>query len=247
MRRLRRGAAPTPQLRLEFGNPKPSRLPSVPKTTIYKFCSEQIAIVNLAMGRIRSGLLNDQNDPFEMEAHTFPEEDQRRAYLHLMEDRCKVWRMTCASKDYSSPITWAHYADSHRGICLGIEVEEDVALNVVYLGEKKLVDMREVAVLDDHALDQQMTEFFGAKASGWSYENEARVLGDIDALHEEGGRHYFSLNQPDGNFRVKEVILGIHSTIDRSWMRAALDRMGYEDADLKVARKSDTSFHIEAE
>ena len=41
--------------------------------------------------------------------------------------------MLCFSFKWSNPVLWAHYADKHKGICLGFDVPDDNVQRVKYV------------------------------------------------------------------------------------------------------------------
>jgi hypothetical protein len=43
--------------------------------------------------------------------------------------------MLCFSRDWHNPVQWSHYADKHRGICLGFDVPDSLLVPVQYTKE----------------------------------------------------------------------------------------------------------------
>lgn len=77
---------------------------------------------------------------------------------------------------------WSHYADSHRGVCLEWEVDEESSqlkggLNeVIY--EDELVTLNEVKRFEDGYLDLNISsngKFILQKLKDWEYEEELRI------------------------------------------------------------------------
>ena len=99
------------------------------------------------------------------------------------------------------PLMWAHYADSHRGVCLEFEVVEFVkslddprgffgpAQPIVYSDHRPVV-------FDPNAMEEEnVKRVLLTKSEDWSYEKEFRIIN-----HEIGkGEYSFS----------KELLTGI--------------------------------------
>jgi hypothetical protein len=74
-----------------------------------------------------------------------------------------------------APITWSHYADSHRGVCLHYDTTKfpvKLALAVEYDATYPEVKVPRTAQSDWEA----MQKTFLRKSHHWSYENEYRVM-----------------------------------------------------------------------
>jgi hypothetical protein len=98
------------------------------------------------------------------------------------------------SEDKESLLMWSHYADSHRGICLGFDVRANDffkrAMSVVYETEYPLINLYK-------ASDNDRIKVLLTKSNDWSYEKEWRII----ELKGKGVYTYPSIC-------LKEVILG---------------------------------------
>ena len=106
--------------------------------------------------------------------------------------------------------TRSHYADKHRGICLGFEINDKTALTVKYVPERiKVSDGR---IQDLRENNELASILWLTKFEHWHYENEVRRVEEL-ALAENIGRHYFRHLSKD--LQLKEVIIGLlsHRTI----------------------------------
>ena len=82
------------------------------------------------------------------------------------------YRVYCLGPDVQNTLMWAHYADSHKGICLEFSTRNDViccALRVEYRREYPL--MRLYSDDPDENLIPLLT-----KSDVWSYEQEYRLV-----------------------------------------------------------------------
>lgn len=111
--------------------------------------------------------------------------------------------------DPRHPLMWAHYADSHRGICIGLDTACCVALC-----EAKPVSYDNAVPIftfssDAKANDDSIAAAYFTKSEDWQYEKEWRLARD-------GDDPYLSL--PPGS--ICEVVLGAKiSKADEEWVR----------------------------
>lgn len=84
----------------------------------------------------------------------------------------RQYRVYCLGPDVGNLLMWAHYADSHKGICLEFSLRNDVmcsALKCEYLKEFPIMKVHSRE--DDDAL-----RVLHAKAETWSHEKEYRIM-----------------------------------------------------------------------
>lgn len=134
---------------------------------------------------------NNQRRAKARELHKNP-----KIFLHAMQETMKEQKkkigICCFSKNYLHPLMWAHYAQMHKGVCLGFNIQpynnddDFIMLGVAYADEIKPLKYfkeRHFAPL----------KWMFTKSSIWDYEQEVRALynlrnGDIlfkkEALRE---------------------------------------------------------------
>jgi hypothetical protein len=107
------------------------------------------------------------------------------------------------SGNYTDPLLWAHYADSTRGICLGIQFTaeevsgyEPVPIIVQYHKELPSIDANKFFKRSFDNVTEMLTLFYASKSSAWSYEQEVRFFA------KNGNREYPLIG------RIAEVIVG---------------------------------------
>jgi hypothetical protein len=107
----------------------------------------------------------------------------------------------CFSEFFDSALLWSHYADQHRGICVGYDCDRDPVpdLKPVSYGGKRAIltsvlvqgflrgDAAARAHLDESVLLR--------KAAGWSYESEWRLIRPI--------------GEQDSPMRLREITCGL--------------------------------------
>jgi hypothetical protein len=111
----------------------------------------------------------------------FLEDTIRKTTEHSREFTFSMWRIYCLTPDPASILMWAHYADSHQGVCLEFDTTVPViaeARAVVYAETRPLIRWQ---MLSDSA--QMTMAMLLTKAQQWAYEREFRILcrnGDLD-------------------------------------------------------------------
>lgn len=77
---------------------------------------------------------------------------------------------------------WAHYADKHRGICLGFEIPDnpDVVHSVIYADERERQDayffLKTIGSQSIETAQDAMMRKLSLKYRRWEYEDEVRLL-----------------------------------------------------------------------
>ena len=112
-------------------------------------------------------------------------------------------RLVSFSASRTNPLLWAHYADSHRGICIGFSTasipEFAEAVSVQYSTSTPIW----------RGDEQDLTaSVFSTKSLDWAYEEEWRIFST--------GRPHFPLKLSS----ISEVILGARiAPEDEAWVR----------------------------
>lgn len=94
--------------------------------------------------------------------------------------------ISCLSESYDSLLMWAHYANSHRGICveydlLKINKElEFTPVPVIYSNDRICFDSLDVSNIDNISIDIFL-DSITTKSLEWSYEKEWRIIRDDQA------------------------------------------------------------------
>lgn len=103
--------------------------------------------------------------------------------------------LACYISKLPSQLMWAHYADSHKGICLKLKLNEELRssalknrfFQVEYSDERPKIDQLELFKIQaneklkekfetEYDLDTYLVKMLTTKSSEWSYENEWRWL-----------------------------------------------------------------------
>jgi hypothetical protein len=147
----------------------------------FKYLDTHFGIKSLRESRLKISTLDDLNDPFELLPYEMKDRNRRAALYATRKQIAKGRGILCFSSSWRDPVLWAHYADKHRGVCLGFEVPEDKCKAVRY-EDHRLKLPSKPSLLDAEAL-------LFTKYSNWSYEQELRVW---VALNENENGLYFA-------------------------------------------------------
>ena len=157
----------------------------------YKYGRQAIRERCLKVSRVES-----LNDPFEFLPFDLSDPAVRTVFLGFKTSFSSDKGLLCFSRDWSNPVLWAHYADKHNGLCLGIDVREEDIFNMDYvdtLHDLKLEDLKESVATHDRGLVEKLMK---SKFSHWKYEDEIRRW---EKLGEPLGVNLF--DTPKGIFR----------------------------------------------
>lgn len=83
----------------------------------------------------------------------------------------------CFSVNDMHPLMWAHYARSHTGVAIGIDVRKLIPTGLVpwkITYQKKLPELKLLRLSEDR--DQLIDAMFGTKGLEWDYEEERRLI-----------------------------------------------------------------------
>jgi hypothetical protein len=98
-----------------------------------------------------------------------------------LEVRRQTIGISCYSQDSRNKLLWAHYADAHYGVCLGIETAFDHEC-FPQLERVKYVDVLPKLKLLAH-MGRNLVELYTTKSSEWSYEREVRAFQHVYGKH----------------------------------------------------------------
>ncbi|MFZ1838206.1 MAG: DUF2971 domain-containing protein, partial [Dokdonella sp.] len=122
--------------------------------------------------------------------------------------------LVCLSARFDDPVQWAHYGDSHRGICLGFEVADADVIKVEYIDSRTSdFDFRESL---DLSLPDFLRHALSKKFKHWQYEQEHRLIVPARKTTDLVF-HPFS-----ASFRLTDVMIGARSNLTFASIRARI-------------------------
>jgi hypothetical protein len=117
---------------------------------------------------------------------------------------------------------WSHYADKHKGICLGFDVPDEFAIPIKYVIARDAAAAE--AQLARNKPDAAFAErFMTTKYDAWSYENERRLYVGLEECDPESGMYFYNFGS---SLILREIILGARCKITLAEARKVAARVG---------------------
>lgn len=187
---------------------------------VYRLLSTEYGLLALRNQRLKVATFDDLNDPFELLSAKLSTPQLRRAvsgFKTFMQGKLGI---LCFGSHWKSSVIWSHYADKHRGMCLGFDIPDDSAIPVRYVGARAALrfqnDVESEGVETQFALDLLRSKF-----KGWKYEEEVRMYVDLDAdTQVDEGLHFFRFGD---ELQLREVILGPNCPLTLAEIRAQVE------------------------
>jgi hypothetical protein len=170
---------------------------------LYHYLPLEWAIDDLKKSRLKIATFNDLNDPFELIGYEMPGAEHRTFFRKLKRQLSGGMGVLCFSRSWQNPVLWSHYADRHKGVCLGFEVAEKIAVRVTYTSNRMEIDG---SVLHGQWTEKHVKQLCSTKCKGWDYEEEVRVFAWLKSNRDEStGLHFCRFYS---EVQLKEVIAG---------------------------------------
>lgn len=196
----------------------------------YHFLNAKYGLEGVANRRIRISRLLELNDPFEFIGVELSDRPFRRAVKETKTELSKSNGILCFSSTWKNPVLWSHYADRHRGVCLGFDIPRGILEPVSY------VDTR---VTQPQVLDEAFMKcLLFTKFVHWAYEQEYRAY---VSLTEEVDGHYFM--KFSKGLKLRQVIVGAESKVTRAELAEALGALRTR-VEVFKARAAFTTFNM---
>lgn len=206
---------------------------------LYRFLGAEYGIRSIVERRIRIGRIEELNDDFEFIGVALSEKADRNALREMRRHLSGKNGVICMSKNWASPLMWAHYADSHKGVVLGFDVPDKAFYEVDYVKKRPTLTDIGLNILDDITPDD-IKRLIRTKADGWAYEQEYRAYVALNnGVEIKGEMHYFMPFSE--NMKLREVIVGSRYKGKRAKMVAAVND---PSVDVYMARGSFEEFKM---
>ena len=177
---------------------------------VYHFLSAEYALEDLRCRRLKISRITELNDPFEFLGVDLSDHKLRWAINDTKRQLSKTNGLLCFSETWGNPVLWGHYADGHRGICLGFDVPRTFLRKVEYVTCRQPLPK---------TLDEAfMRRLLSTKFSHWQYEQEYRAFVGLDT---ETDGHYF-MDFSD-KLKLRCVIVGDQSDVTQANVASALE------------------------
>jgi hypothetical protein len=199
---------------------------------VYHFLPAQWALDDIAKRRLKISELDQMNDPFESWCVDQEDRQLRKVIQDWKRAAAAQWGMICFSKDWTNPLLWGHYADKHRGMALGFDLDDRGIKPVKYVTERPVFRIPPTKASVDELL---FTKFVD-----WKYEEEWRNWFSFEA--REDGHYFYDFNSPTF-MPLREVIVGPLCQISKFDIDTALQGYPYQ-VKITRARLAFRSFRV---
>ena len=125
---------------------------------------------------------------------------------------------------------WGHYAEKHKGVCVGFDVPTKHLRQVSYVTSR--------FPWPEQLSQGFMEQVLFSKFVHWSYEDEYRAWASLDEVDD--GQYYVNFSE---SLRLKQVLVGCESSLTRAEIVDALGDTGKDVESFKV-RAAFRSFRI---
>jgi hypothetical protein len=174
---------------------------------LYHFTAAKFALDDLQHARLKIAQISDLNDPFELRCmDTSGGPEMRWAYDEWKAEVAAHYGVLCFSQKWNDILQWAHYADRHRGVCLGFDVVGPRAK----FGKVRYVSQKDPR--PEKPDIEYVWRCLSTKLECWSYEREWRVFTTLKegVWSDCAGRKIFFVDF-GRDLVLKEVLLGAES------------------------------------
>lgn len=199
---------------------------------LYKFLPAELALWDLNESKIKISEFHDMNDPFELRGIGLSNSDIHRL---LISDTNENYGVLCLSREWNNPLLWSHYADKHKGICLGLDISATVDVQEPIYVEKWQEDdagillsavacgVKNLKPSDPEFQNAQklIMRMYLTKFKAWSYENEARIF---LRLKEDQKKDNLYFAEFDENIRPSMIIVGARCPVAASKIGATTSK-----------------------
>lgn len=208
---------------------------------LYHFTSAKWALDDIRRGRLKIATLDNLNDPFELRAVAIRDQSRRKEYGSYRDSLGTAFGVLCFSRHWANPVQWSHYADNHRGVCLGFDVESTLVHPIIYrlrpYDEAVLNGIETMSEADARGV---LLKLMTTKYSHWRYEKEVRAFASLDDPDPETGLFFTNFSP---YLALREVIVGPNSPLTRAEVADALGELAATVTAFK-ARLSFQSYRV---
>lgn len=146
------------------------------------------------------------NDPYDC---ALPLQLENKKLEEIISDYINKKAVTCFSENYKNILMWSHYADNHKGFCIGYK--KDILSKIkTPSGGSRLVEVEyaeKMPSITELSTTKEINKLMVIKSTDWEYEKEWRLILEYDKQIDrtQNGRK-FSLPL---NAIIEEIIIGV--------------------------------------
>ena len=207
---------------------------------LYHFSRECHGLANIEQRRLKIATLDQLNDPFEALSIKLSNKALRSEFQKEKSRLSEDYGLLCFSANWHNTVMWSHYADRHRGLCMGFNLPEENLIHICYKA-KRMINERDELVINDSISQETIEKCLSIKYASWKYEQEVRRIEPLrDRTKDKEGRYFVSFNT---NLRLAEVIIGPLLKGSRCRIKAALGEL-VRSVQINNSRMAFRSFRI---
>tara|TARA_Y100001951_G_C11264543_1_gene254628 strand:- start:39 stop:713 length:675 start_codon:yes stop_codon:yes gene_type:complete len=181
---------------------------------IFHFLDEKYGLQAIENKCLKVGRINSFNDPFEFSNY---ESDNYFARKVIKERRKRAnwdYGVLCFSQSYSNPVQWAHYANSHKGLCLEFEVPINDLVKIEYVTTRP--DFESFKDSLELSSEAYLKHMLSVKYSHWSYEQEVRKIIKFPERKMGSDLIFEPFSE---SMKLKRVLIGYRSKLNKKSLR----------------------------
>jgi hypothetical protein len=197
----------------------------------YYFTSAVHGLAAMRDRRLKVARIHELNDPFEFLGVELSDREFRKVLTATKRQLSERNGLLCFSKSWRHPMLWAHYADKHRGVCLGFDVNAEKLEHVSYVNSR-------FPRPDNPRSEAFVHKLLYTKFAHWSYEDEYRLY--VSLNDQENGLYFVPFSD---ELTLRQVIVGSESPLTRTDVSGALGALASTVEQFK-ARPAFKSFKI---
>jgi hypothetical protein len=184
---------------------------------LYHFTTADHAMSDIENGHLKVARFADCNDPFELLALNFRFKPHRTTARSFKKEFDNKTGFISFSKNWTQPLMWSHYADRHKGVCLGFDVPKWDVITMKYEDERILEGLDKVGD-DPNKLPPLLQDLLmRTKAKGWEYEQEVRRFVKLKDMKQVGDLYFYPFSTA---LKLREVIIGDRCALKLPEVRA---------------------------
>ena len=209
---------------------------------VYYFVKGKYGLDDLCKKHLKIARIDKLNDPFEFKGVDLSNPEHRESIEILKHTYSEILGILCFSRRWDHPVQWAHYADNHKGLCFGFNVNSNRLRKVNYSDVRLPDDVLDYLkkknddpgsstrlLSNPESVREEKVEDFAnkilvTKFSHWNYEQEYRWILELHPENDDltycvNGKHFRKFSD---EFTLKEVLTGVRSQIKRCQIEEAI-------------------------
>lgn len=205
---------------------------------LYYYTKLQYGLASVRDKRIKISLYDSLNDPFDFLGVATDSRKERRDLSKLRKELSASKGIICLSETWKEPLMWGHYADAHKGVCLGFQVSAGHYEKIDYRAVRpKLADFGRASI--NELSDEDKAVIARRKFDQWSYEREWRRIVDLGQADFVDSNHYLQFEQA---MTLKTILFGSRAAVSKEQIETITGV--FPDVKIAITRPANTAFDI---